>query len=251
MTPFRSLYSSLLYWKVCYEWRGLAFAYLSLLIAVSLLPYVFKTHIEFVEWANQEALPVIEQIPTIEIVGGEVLFDESQPYYIAHPETGDVIAIIDTTGSITSLDEVEAKVLLTKSQVIIKKNSIETRSYSLSDIEELTIEQSTIAAWFSVIKSTSGIIIYPFMFIGLFVVKAFQVLLYPLLGFVFLYILKSKRNYTELLRISVVASTPAVVLKSIFLFFEIQITYAGFGLFLLTAFYLFWGVRAASYEVRA
>lgn len=244
--PYLSFFSKRLYQSVCHTWKGVGFTYLLFLLGICWLPTVLQIHSGFSRFVETDAPPIIEQIPVINITNGEAVIEEEQPFYINDPDSGETIAIIDTTGSITSLSDVEAEVLLTKTKIIYKKNDIETRTYNLDQIQDFRLDQDRINGWMAIMKNTLAIAIYPFALSGSFIIRVIQVLIYALLGMAFSSITKSRRSYLELIRLSVVALSPPLIIKTLLSIFDIDFPFMSSILFCVTMGYLYWGVKAAS-----
>ena len=131
--PVLSFFSKELYIDVGLHWKGVNFLYLLLLLAICWIPTMIGIHVSFLDFIDNEAPAVVEQVPEITITNGEASIKEPQPYYIKDPENGDVLAIIDTTGTIDSLEDPNAICLLTKSRVIYRETKCETRTFGLSE----------------------------------------------------------------------------------------------------------------------
>ena len=112
--PVLSFFSKDLYRDVCYNWKGSGFVYLLLLLSVCWIAPMVKLHVGLSDFVDNEAPKMVTQIPVITIVEGKASIDEPQPYYIQEPETGENLIVIDTTGTITSLEGTEVFALITE-----------------------------------------------------------------------------------------------------------------------------------------
>jgi hypothetical protein len=81
-------------------------------------------------------LNILSQIPEMELKDGSIKILESQPYSITDPVSGEEIAIIDTTGSYTSLENTSATFLLTETKMIILDKSGQENIIYLHDIKK-------------------------------------------------------------------------------------------------------------------
>lgn len=246
--PVLSFFSKALYRDVCFNWKGTGFAYLLLLLAICWIPPMIEVHVGLADFVDNEAQQIVSQVPTITITDGEASIDEPQPYYIREPETEKVIAIIDMTGGITSLADTEAKALLTRTQVVLEQNEVETRTYDLSQIEEFTLDQERINGWLATAKKYAVPALYPLALLISFVFRIVQVLLYAVVGLLFASLVKSRRGYGQLVRLAVVAVTPCIIIKTLLGIFDVTVPLASLWFFLLAMGYLFFGVRAAAQE---
>ena len=100
-----------------------------------------------------EAPAVVDQIPAITIQDGKVSIDEDVPCFIRDPDTGEPLAIIDTSGQFTTLYDTKAKLLLTESKLMIMKNEREMQTHDLSAIRSLRITREDIYRWLKIIKA--------------------------------------------------------------------------------------------------
>src|SRR5687768_15029809 len=126
-----SFYSKGLYQDVGRNWRGKAFLYLLLLIAICWIPGLIQMQADLAKWVDGEGSALVQQMPRITITNGEASTDVETPYFIKDPKTGKPVIIIDLTGQFTSLKGSEAMVLLTQKQFMVRKNERETRVYDL------------------------------------------------------------------------------------------------------------------------
>ena len=180
--PYMSFFSQSFYRDVDMHWKGTGFAYLLLLLTICWFPGIIQLHVSFGDYVENDAPAIIEQLPTITIVKGEASVAVAQPYEITDPDNDKVIALIDTTGKTVSLEGTDARVLLTKTEVIYKKNSIETRNYSLQDIDAFVLDQEKVAAWLEILRKYIAVVAFPFAVLGSFAFRVVQVLIYAAIG---------------------------------------------------------------------
>ena len=244
--PVYSFFSKTLYQDVCHQWKGTGFAYLLLLLGVCWIPTIVSMDHEISSFIDIETPKIVSQIPELSIVDGKASIEEAQPYFITDPDTGQELFIIDTMGTITSLSDTSAIGLITRTEATIKKSQIETRTFSFATIPEYTLDQYVVTDWLNAIKKYLAIFIYPFALMGSFVLRIIQVLIYAVIGLLFAALMKSERKYGELLRLSVVAITPGILIKTFFLASQINLPFSGTLFFLLAMGLLFFGVKAAS-----
>lgn len=241
--PIMSFFSKSVYCDVALRWKGTGFAYLLLLLGVFTCISLVSPYFEFCwDWIPK----IISQIPTIRIVDGEASIDEPQPYYIRDPQTDKVAVVIDTTGTITSLDDTEALFLVKKTKLIIGETATPRETLSFSQIKDFTLDQEKLTGWLRVFKILFWLVLYPLFVLVRFALTIVKVLIYAVIGMLFSSWCKSKRSYTSLLRIAVVAVTPCIIIKTIIDMARIDIPVAWLLYFLVAMGYLLFGVRAAS-----
>ena len=244
--PILSFFSGELYRDVALNWRGVCFGYLFLLILICTIPRMFHIKNRISLFIDEEAPSLLENVPKISITDGQVQIDEPQPYYIMAPDSNEVIAIIDTTGEIQSLDDTDAFILLTKTKLIHRQSDVEYRTYDLSDVKEFELDENRIMGWLNTFKKLVLPLFFPFILLGSFVFRIIQALIYAAIGLVFASIYNLKLSYNSLLRMAVVAITPCIIVRTVFKIASVQIPMSGLWFFLLAMGYLFFGVWSIS-----
>lgn len=212
---YLSFYSAPLYQDVGRRWQGTGFLYLLLLLALAWIPHMAAVQTAIAEGIDNEAQALAGQIPAITISNGEVSTDVDTPHFIRDPKTDKLLAIIDLTGEYTSLEDTEAEVLLTKNQVLMRRNRggiQETRGFDLSTVESFTVTREDINRWLEAAKVWLAIIFYPFAVVFSFIYRVIQALIYAVIGLLIARSLKIGLEYGTLLRLAVVAITPVVIL---------------------------------------
>jgi len=244
--PIMAFFSPSFYRDVGLHWRGTGFAYLLLLLAICWVPTFVEFHLSVSDYIENKAPALISQIPPIRIIKGEASVDVTQPHQIIYPDTGVVLAIIDTTGKTVLLERNQAFVLLTKTEVIFKRSEIETKSFSLRNIEHFTLDQQGVSAWLTLFRNYSAVVFFPFAVIGSFAFRIVQVLLYAVIGLLFAKLCGTSKSYQTLLRLSVMAVTPVIIAKTILQIASVKIPLQGLLFFIVAMVYLFLGVKAVS-----
>jgi Protein of unknown function (DUF1189) len=244
--PLLSFYSSDLYRDMAFNKKGIGFGYLFLLLALCWLLLVISVDKKFSTYIDEYSPGILSQFPEITINDGQASIVESQPYYISDPETGRHIAVIDTTGTINSLDETEAIFLLTRNNFIFDRNKVETRSLDLSELDNMVLDRSILSSWFETVKSYFAAFMYPFLLVGSFLYRIIQMFIYAAIGMLFVAICKAELDYTQLLRLSVLAVTPSIIIKTILWLSEVRLPFSGLMFFILTMGYLYLGIKATT-----
>jgi Protein of unknown function (DUF1189) len=245
--PLLSFYSKDLYRDAAFNWKGVGFGYLFLLVLGCLIPQALQSHYELSAYMKKEAPAIVSQVPDVIFVEGVASTQATQPYIIKNIKTGKPFFIIDTTGTITNLDQTDGAIgLLTKSEVIVKKSAVETRTFSLKEIKHYTLNQMEASKWIDVLSQYTIMVLSPFMLIGNFIVKIILVLIYAVIGMMFAAMLKTKLPYAALLRLSIIAITPGMVVNALLQLTKTPIDQPQLLLFATALFYLFMGVQACS-----
>lgn len=238
-----SFFSKSLYRDVGKHWRGTGLLYLFLVLALIWIPTIIRGQLALSNWVNGDAKEITKQIPTVTISKGQVSTDVPTPYFIKDPKTGSDIGIIDTTGEYETLDNSDAKFLLTKSKVIAKKNETETRTYDLSGVQSFQIDQAQAESWLLTAKRWFVPVCYPLALIFSFIFRAIQIVIYAALGLLFARMLNVTLDFKTLMRLAAISITPVLILNLLFEFVPVHIP----GWFLLGIIialaYLFFAVK--------
>jgi len=242
---FLSFFSKALYRDIAKNWKGVAFSYLLLLLALTWVPVMMQFHFNLSEGISREAPQIVNQIPKITITKGELSIDAPVPYYIIDTQSGEQIAAIDTSGQTTSIDQTRAFMLLTKKNLIMRqRHRAETRTYDLSDIKSFTLDRDSVMSWVQAFKKWFALAAYPFAVAGSFVYRVVQVLIYALIGMLFASILKTTLDYDALVRLSVISITPVVALNTLRRLLDVHVPMTWLISFVIAMIYLFIAVKA-------
>ncbi len=241
-----SFFSKSLYRDVAKNWRGVGFSYLLLLLTLTWIPVMIQFHYNLSNIVSREAPKIVSQLPKITITKGEVSVDAPVPCYIIEPQSGAQLVAIDTSGQITSLDQTKALALLTKKSFIMRQNRGETRTYDLSAIQSLTLDRDGVMSWVQAFKKWFALFAYPFAVAGSFAYRIIQVLLYALAGMLFAGVLKATLDYAALVRLSVIAITPVVLLNTLRRLLDVHVPLTWLISFVIAMCYLFIAVKANS-----
>jgi len=242
--PLLAFYSKELYKDVGSNWRGVAFGYLLLLLVVCTALRMVGLHRGLSKFVATEAPPFVDQVPTITISDGEVSIDRPEPHYIKVPDSNDVIAVIDTTGTIQSLDDTDAKVLLTKTQVTWRQSEMETRSFDLAEVKHFVLDKDKIMGWLNIFKKYFTLVLFPVLLLLSYVFRIIQALIYGAIGLLFATWSNAKLQYAASVRLAVVAVTPCIIARTILGLASVHLPWAWFWFFLAAMGYLFFAVKA-------
>lgn len=246
-----SFWSKDLYQEVGQKWKGITFLYLLLLVFVCgfflWISMSVKIHAVISEFAEQKAPQLIEKIPEGSIKEGVVSIKAEEPYIIKDPDSGEPIVIIDTTVSLNSLKQNKTPIVITRNKLIVRKNEIETRIIDLSHIDHFSLTHQKLRRWFNLFVRWFGFILYPFLFIfsfaSLLFAKLMAVLVYAVLGILFSKMLKAALNYSALLRLSIIAITPANLLAVLLWLIDFRLPFLRLFSIGISLAYLFFAVK--------
>ena len=247
--PLLSFFSKELYTDVAMNWRGVNFLYLLLLLAACWIPVMFGINKSFSQFMEDEVPTVVNQVPEINVVNGEASIAEPQPYYIKNLKDNKAFAIIDTTGTITSLENLDATILITKTQVVMRESPHQMRIFSLAGMKNFTLTREKLTQWANIFKKILIIALYPAAVTGSFIFRIIQALIYAAIGLLFASWCNVKLSYDTLIRLAVVAVTPCVIINTVLVSAGTTFPSAYFIYFMMAMVYLLIGVKATADEI--
>jgi hypothetical protein len=219
-----------------------AFGYLAVLLGISWVFTAAMLHYRFGRWARDEAPAVIAQIPPLSVRGGELSVEAEQPYFLTDEASGEVLAVIDTTGAITTLEQAGARVLLTKTEAIVESNPSNIRIYRFQSFGDFTLNRTVIEGWLGWLTRWLGFILFPFALAGSYFYRLVQVLVYGLVGLLFARILQAPLSYPASLSLAILSITPSVLLGTALQLTQATVPFQWAFSLLLAMGYLFFGV---------
>lgn len=254
---------------------GKSFKYLVLfLLLISLLIGVRFTFAlkgglrEANQWAN-ENLPgkIKEYLPEeMKIKDGKLSASVKQPFIKS--EDKNFAFVIDTTGQVTSLDNYENGLLITETKMFLKQakptGGVEIKEQDFAKIDFLTIKRGDemkgeivefispqksfvltydlLNRWVKTIWKIAFIPIFIFLFIYFLIAKLLQLFLFNPISLATNAIAKTGLKYKNLLNIGVYALTPATLLATLFILFNIAIPAFGLIYIVIYSTFLILGV---------
>lgn len=235
-----ALYSGSFYRDVVKNWAGVGFLYIALLVSALLLPVsaklavqlnsIFKDY-ESTADASGILADITEQFPEVYIQGGELFSDVTQPYYINERDGGKPIIIIDTTGSIDSLEGNKAVILITKNFIFVgQEGKLSIREmadlFKLEHNQKFTINKDMVGSWInSAVKKFPLMPIFFFIssLISMVIFAFVRGVLFSIIATILASAMQIKIEFKGALRLALITSTPVIMLEllSIFLGYEI------------------------------
>lgn len=245
-----AFFSKSLYRDVRENWRGITFAYLFLLAAICSLPIAYHLDNRITNAIfSQEMYAWFKQFPTVTIHQGQASINEPVPYYIKDFDAKDVIAIIDTSDSITMLEGSTAKLLLNSKQLLIKEKEQKVKTYHLTTVKDGSYNVVNYIDNFKHYLHFALIfLLYPCLVLLLFILGLLEAVIYAALAKLFI---KTTLFYDALLRLAIIAITPQLFLIAILSLFSISIPYSLIIYFALGMGYLFFAIEANRQEKTA
>ena len=214
-----AFYDGAIYEDVARSWRNRTFLYLLLLLALTWIPFTIQTQNQVDEWISREAPFYIDQIPDLTLSNGELTTSSSTPTLLRDRD-GKILVVIDPSGQYRSLDDTEAPILVTRTQIFVRGEGDQVEIQSLPDgpPETLTREDMyVIADW---TRSLVNTLLFPVLLVLSYVYRTLQSLLYAYVASFFTASAGRSLPYRTLLNLAIIAITPAVVLDTVHMLME-------------------------------
>jgi len=212
--PFLAFFSKKLYRDIGQNWKGANFAYLFLLLAVCWIPSMLKLREDLAQSFDRNQVHLINQLPDIHIKNGQVDIGQQKPYYIENRK-GKVVAIIDTTGSMNYIDDDHVKVLLTESELIIRRGNNQFNTLNLSQVSGFHLNRKIARQWLQTTQDALVPLSYGLFLLLSYIFAVLTMLLTAIVGLVLSNAMHSTLKFAAILRIAVSAATPAIVLITV------------------------------------
>lgn len=226
---YASFYSSVLYADVVRRWHGLGMGYLLFLIILGAIPLSGRVMVAFNHFYKEQILFPIQALPLLTIQNGELTYNQPMPYLIKNNK-GEVVSIIDTTGTVSEINQAypQLTVLITKNKIDFRPpsykqflglakdaigNPIYTRTIDKGLNGLLSGTEWLHSSGISKLNTLMQILIFPG--VTLFYFGVFAVLLLLLSALVQLYsdiFFSLKLPFKAACRLLAVAATPSLVL---------------------------------------
>lgn len=247
---FMSFYSRDLYRDVAKNWGGKAFLYLLMLIVVSWIGATILVQKTLNEGYKAYSAQITPQLPVLTFKDGTVSTPENRPYIIKNPSTQETLAVIDTSGQYTNLDQAKAYVLLTKTDFITRKSQ-DTSAIKTDPIPanlSMTVDPQLLNQHLKSYVGYAWIFIFIAGVIGSYIFRLIQALIYSVIGKIYSSMTNANVRFGEVLQIALVSITPAIVLNVVVNLVFFHAVGNGFilalGSFIVAMFYLFFGITA-------
>lgn len=243
---YLSFYSRPFYRDVAANWKGLCVGYLLIILSLFWIAETARLQRELADFIDEKAPRYITQVPRITIARGEVSIEEPVPYVIRDPDTGAPFAVIDTSGSTQTLDGSEAMILLTKTEVMVRRSGTDTPVLRLSEDDNYVIDRQTLYSWAKTAGDFFILLLFPFLLFFSFLIQFLQILIAAAMGMLFARRHALSLAYRQLVRLAAVAFTPAVLLQTAHAILDIPFPYRLPLSFLISIGYLYYGVTSTA-----
>ncbi len=266
---YNSFYSRRLYVDVGKRWRGFGFLYLLFVVALLSIAFTLRLGSDLNQSFEQQINDPLKQLPVLYIQNGELSFDQPMPFFIKNKK-GEVVLIIDTTGTVNKINSIypHLNLLINKDrihytfpepQLFTMTHSSGKSRVSYTQVFDKGVSQvfdgKKIADDKSIIrlKYFSEFLIYPLVVTIIFSVLLIVFPVIALLGQVFSKVFFSfEISWLKASRLLIVSSTP----MQLFLFFALtaNFMFSGMGVLLFALLisyysYALFSLRAESKQL--
>jgi uncharacterized protein DUF1189 len=245
--PLLSFYSKAFYQDVAEHWRSEAPLFLVILLSLCWVPLMFDLFGNWSRFMEEEAPPLLEQMPTISILNGVVTANPAGPTYLTDHTTGRVFAIVDTTGTVESLAHTDATLLLTRNQLITKKDA-ETTTYDLANVKEFSLNRHRLEGWLHIAKTWVPPGLYVLLVFLSGVYRFLEALLCGAAGLWFAKRRNIAMGYWAAVRLSMMSLCPTILLQTALETAGLTFKFSGLILFVIALSYLWFGIGACRKE---
>lgn len=248
-----SFFSKALYRDVGRNWQGLGFLYMLAALSLFSLPMVLWLVLQSFS-VNLASLPdvghVIDQIPEIHIVKGELSVSVKEPYYIHTQNKDEGLIVIDTTRPLSDwMDDIKqydnALVVGKKGFLFYQGKKGETRLRDFPNADNIHFTRDDVRGWVENVLDYCWAFVLlaaPFVVLSIFIFRILQVLVYAVFGLLIAKFSKVQLTYIECVRLTAVAITPLLALGM--LEYLVHFSTPGLLAFAIAMGYVWFGIRA-------
>ena len=218
-----SFYSRDLYRACARSWKGLGILHLLLLLALSWLPSAVRTFNAMRDFAAIEGRAIVDRLPVVRIAQGEMSAEPQGRHVIPlvlenENEEGMVLIIDDTIDRVPS-DETGAAVVLTRREFgTIRPSRNERRLWALTPGADMEVTPADVQSFLGALPFWAVPLGYCLCVAWTLGFRTVQVLLYALIGRTWARRRNSGLDYRSLVRLSALAVTPAIVVRTLLWF---------------------------------
>src|SRR5262245_39492388 len=214
-----SFYSADVYRAAARHWRGIGFWYLVLLLAWSWLPSLARGSLAVNrELSGDRVTQLMKQLPTVIIENGVMRADPPGRHEIRFPETATeaLLLIIDgTIDEVPSEAESDTIVLTRRELGSVRPSRSQRRAYAPGPAADMHVTPEDASGFLQ----GMGVLLPPIGYAGAFLtslsVRLVQLLVYGAVGYMFVRMRNLDLTFGTLLRLSAVAMTPWVVIRTL------------------------------------
>ena len=218
VTALFTFYLPSLWRDVGRRWWGIGFLYMLMLLLITWAALFIHASQALNDFIAGEAPKVTRQIPKITINKGQASVDVPEPYTISDSQTGKPLAIIDTTGQTTAPPANYPSLLLTKTELQVRKNAGEVQINSLAGFPNMSFDGTTVQGGLRKTAQFFWPVGYPVIVILNLIFYLVLMLIFAAIGLAFASGTGARLGYGALLRLSAISMTLPILLGTLFTF---------------------------------
>jgi len=211
---YKSWYSRDIYREAAHRWRGLGFRYLIMLLLGLWIIASINVHMVVRNYAVGYLLPMVKQLPKFTIKNGILTTERPEKFIeIRSPRDQKPVVTFDLRDKPTLPPLAQDGIFLESRRVIFHANG-EEHTYDFSKMKDSDWEWSYHIKALEALGIWTGFVVLGLFWLSSFILCALQAMVYALAGKVFTMIAKRRLTYPQLVRISVVALTPPLIIDT-------------------------------------
>lgn len=168
----------------------------------------------------QEIIDCYPKDLEVKVTNGQISINGEEPYFISSCEGGAYLAVIDTETAFSSdkFDQYKVAAWITKTDVVYKKSEVETRTYSLAQVKDFTLNQGLLNALYQQVSpylKFVGPILLILSFVGLYlayILRLIHLLLVASLIWLLSRIFKQTPGFRQSYKIGLYAITLGLII---------------------------------------
>lgn len=241
---YMAFFSKALYRDVGRNWKGYGFVYLFSVVALCTIPFALLAQSAISDYLNEEAPRIIRQMPAVTVSKGTLSIDRPEPYFILDEKTGDPIIIFDATNKAEPALREKAPVLVLKKEIIVRGERGQVKHIDLAGIDGFRIDKRLLYEWLDTFRGSFAAVLYPFAVAIAFIFRVFETAVFAAAGSLFTRSHNTPLAYRDLVRLSAVALTPAMVVGALFNLAGAAIPFWCIAGVPISFSYLYYGIKA-------
>mgnify|MGYP005710033993 CR=1 FL=1 len=239
---YRSFYSESLFRDVANNWNGHGFRYLLLLTAVGWLLMMF--HFQSLLSQALEGVPeLFERIPPLRVENGMLSTPADVPFVLREPSSGAPLLVIDPQRQYES-EGVSPQLLLTETTAEFGSNwPGSKRNYRLSEFGDFELTSDLLLELYESFRRWFIVLTYPIVVLFDYFVRVIQVLIYALIGGLFVQYQRVNLQFDAVCRLAAISMTPSFGLTIVHTLLGSPIPFWSLIAFAVAMWYLYYGIK--------
>lgn len=241
---YLSFFSRNLYRDVANRWGGRAFLYLLMVLFLAWLVPTLELQRMLDEGYRNNSNQIVSQVPVLTIKNGKISTPEERPYVIVNPKNNETLLVIDTTGQYSKIEQAKTAVLVTQTEVISQSSTNEVKTYKIPDNVNMIIDPVKVSGYLQDYLHFAWVPLFILLWLASYLYRIVQSLIYGLVGMLFTSIQGVALTYGQIVIITIVALTPAIIISTILDIFGVVFPFQLLLYFLISMVYLWFGIAA-------